>query len=105
MVVEELVRCGLSVKSTVDDLFEQGCEAFVNPEAKIVTEVIALLNLFVCAFTVWYVKFVRVPLSESSLSLVILDLLSNNGSLTARIKLEENSVLTYVHFIRGILGC
>ena len=88
MVVEELVRCSLSVKSTVDDLFEQGGEAFVNPEAKIVTEVIALLNFFVCAFTIWYTKFVRIPLSESSLPLVILDLLSNDGGLTARIKLE-----------------
>ena len=95
----------MCVESAVDNLFEQGGEAFVNPEAKIVTEVIALLNFLVCAFTIWYIKFVWVPLSESSLSLVILDLLSNNGSLTARIKLEENSVLTYVHFIRGILGC
>ena len=105
MVVEELVRCSLSVKSTVDDLFEQGCEAFVSPKAKVVTNVTTMLYFFVCAFTIWYIKFVRIPLSESSLSLVILDLLSNDGSLTARIKLKENSVLTDVHLNRGILGC
>ena len=95
----------MCVESAVDNLFEQGGEAFVNPEAKVIAEVVALLNLLVSAFTVRHSKFVGIPLSESCLSLVILDLLSNECCRATRVKLEDDSVLTDMDRIRRILGC